>query len=396
MSKRAGIGFGATESEIIRSVGEGELSKRIGFLCLGFFAVVSLVSHQGARLRANVLLGRTILFFLAWAVLSLAWTEDFALTSRRLVLLLMLCLAAAAIARRFSLREIILLTFFCTSLFLLIGVSAELLFGTFHPFVPGYRFAGTEHPNGSGITCALLALSGLAAADIYSSRRVFFRVCAVVGLVFLILTASRTASASALLALVVYVSLVTSRRTKTVLILGLATACCIFVAVLGSELLPDLKSAVMFGRDDFSTDALNPRTHIWDEVIPYIERRPIFGYGYGGFWTLRHSVEVSDTQNWGVGAGHSAYLDCTLDLGLIGVATYSLILLGGVARSYNFYRASRAPVFVFSGSLLIFALMDGVLESVMLEGALVMFLSMTVLARLAFVCRLGETGMADG
>jgi exopolysaccharide production protein ExoQ len=396
MSKRASIGFGASEDEIITAVGDGQLSKRISFLFLGLFAVASLIRHRGAQLRANEPLGRTILFFLGWALLSLAWTEDPALTIRRLVVLLILCLAAVAMARRFSLREIAWLTFFCSILFLLIGVSAEVLLGQFHPFMHGYRFAGTEHPNNSGITCALLSLSGFAVADTDRSRRIFFRVCALLGLVFLVLSASRTASGSGLLALVVYLGLVTSRRTKTVLILGLATTCCILAAVLGSALIPELKHAAMYGRDDFSTDALNPRTHIWDEVGAYIQRRPILGYGYGGFWTLRHSVEVSDTQNWGVGAGHSAYLDCTLDLGVIGLTAYVLILLGGVARSYNFYRASRAPVFVFAGSLLIFCMMDGVLESVELQGTLVMFLSMTVLARLAFVCRLEAPGIADG
>ncbi len=170
-----------------------------------------------------------MLFFAGWAVLSLAWAEDTALTFRRLVVFAILCLAAAAIARRYSLREIVLLTFFCSILFLLIGVSAEILLGTFRPFAPGYRFAGTLHPNHQGINCALLLLSGVAAADTEKRGRMLFRACALLGLVFLILTASRTTFAAAMLALALYLAAVSSRWAKTALGLGLGIAFCVLL-----------------------------------------------------------------------------------------------------------------------------------------------------------------------
>src|ERR1035437_4113392 len=141
MSKRGTIAFNATEGEILTVVNEGQLSKQIAFVCLGLFSVVSLYRHRGERLRLEGCLGWSLLFFLGWASLSLAWTGDPALTLRRLIFLLMVTLGAVATARRFPLRDIIMLTFFCSALFLLTGVVAELLLGTFQPFMPGYRFA---------------------------------------------------------------------------------------------------------------------------------------------------------------------------------------------------------------------------------------------------------------
>jgi O-antigen ligase len=326
-----------------------------------------------------------MLFFGGWAVLSLAWADDTALTFRRLVIFAILCLAAAAIARRFWLHEIVLLMFVCTALFLLIGVSAEIALGTFQPFTPDYRFAGTLHPNHQGINCALLVLSGVAAADTEKRRRVLFRALALLGLVFLVLTASRTAFAAGMLALAVYWVKESSRAAKVAVSFGLGVVFCLLLLWFRADALgPALRNAALLGRVQ-SADSFDGRTSIWGDVGHYIRQRPIIGWGYGGFWNERHLSEISDIEGWGVGGGHSSYVDCLVDLGLVGLAAYIFILLGGVAQSFANHRASRDPAFAFSGAFLIFCLADGLLESAMLEGTFLMFFSMTALIRLAFV-----------
>lgn len=376
--------FNPTEDDLIAGVLAGSLSRRIAFLALGLLAVAGLMSLRGVRLRINGSLGRIILFFAGWTVLSVAWAEDPALTSRRLVVFAILCLSAAAIARQYSLRQIVLLTFFCSILFLLIGVSAEIALGTFRPFMPGYRFAGTLHPNHQGINCALLLLSGLAAADTEKRGRPLFRACALLGLIFLILTASRTSFAAILLAVAAYLAAVSSRRAKTALGLGLGIASCALLLVLGNALLPGFKNAVMLGRDDSTVDSFNGRSEVWEEVGYYIHRRPTFGYGWGGFWTEAHITEISATQKWGVGEAHSAYLDCALSLGLVGLVAYVFALLVGVGRSFVLHRASQNSTFAFAGAFLIFCLADGLLESAPVGSASLIFLVAAVLIHLGF------------
>jgi O-antigen ligase len=384
LSKRGPEAFNA--SPVGAAVTEGSLSRRIVFLSLGLFGVASLVRRRGARLQINSQLGRIMVFFAGWAVLSLVWAEDTALTLRRLVVFAILCIAAAAIARTCSLREIVLLTFFCSALFLVIGMSAEIALGTFRPFAPGYRFAGTQHWTYQGINCALLLLSGVAAGDIEKRRRMLFRACALLGLIFLILTATRGAFAAAFLALSVYLIAVCSGRAKIILAPVLGIVFCAVVLIFGNTLLADVKSAVMLGRDDSTVDSFTGRTAIWEDCRKYIEERPVLGYGYGSFWNERHIAEISNLEDWEVAGGHSSYIDCLLDLGLVGLAAYFLVLLSGVGRSFALYRASHAHAFAFSAAFLIFCLADGLLESVMLEGTLLTFLSILALVRLGFVC----------
>jgi O-antigen ligase len=376
--------FNPSEDELIVALDAGSLSRRVALLALVLFAMASLHRHRGAPLRINGSLGRILLSYAGWAALSLTWAEDPALTFRRLAVLATLGLAAAAIARRFSLREIILLTFFCSVVFLFIGISAEIALGTFRPFTLGYRFAGTLHPNHQGINCALLLLSGVAAAHTEKRRRTVFRACALLGLVFLILTASRTAFASALLALAAYAATVSSRRAKTVLGLGLGIAFLGLLMVDGNLLLPQLKSAAMLGRDESTLDSFSGRTGIWREVGDYIRQRPALGYGYGGFWTERHIKRTSSTLRWGAAEAHSAYLECLLDLGLVGLAAYVFALLGGIARSFALYRASQTHAFAFCGAFLVFCVVNGLLESATVLSIILIFLIIAVLVHLGF------------
>jgi len=382
-SEKGPDNFNPSEDNIVTNVAEGSPVHRIALLSLGLFAIGSLVRHRtNGRLRIHGSLGWILMCFAAWALLSPMWAEDLALTIRRLAVFGILCIAAAAIARRFSLREIVLWTLFSSTLFLAIGFSAEVLLGTFRPFASGYRFAGTLDPNNQGVNCALLLLSGVAAADVEKRRRTLFRACALVGFAFLILTASRTSFAAALLSLAVYLGAVCSRATKIAMVYVLCMALCILLLVPG--LVPDFKSAILLGRDDSGIDSFHGRIGVWEEVGYYIHQRPILGYGYGGFWTPTHISAISDEEKWGVPNSHSAYLDCLLALGVVGLVAYILLLLAGIKRAFRFQKLSQNSAFAFCGALLVFCALDGLLESAIVNPSLLMFLSCVILASLAF------------
>jgi len=394
-SKRATEGFNPSADEVVAEVVAGSLYHRIGFLALGVFATVGLIRHRGAQLRINGLLGWIMLFFAGWALLSLVWAEDTNQTFRRLVTFAILCLAVVYIARRFSLREIVLWTLFTTGFYLLIGVSAEITLGTFQPFASGYRFAGTLLPNTQGINCALLLLAGVAAGDVEKHSRTLFRACALLGFVFLVLTASRTASAAGLLAVAVYMSAVCSRTTKIAMAYALSIAFCALLLVLGNAFTPHLKSALMLGKDDSTADSFSGRIGIWGDVRYYIYQRPLLGYGYGGFWTPTHLSTISSEEKQGVPNSHSAYLDYFLTLGAVGMVAYALLLMVGIGRAFRFYKLSQNSAFAFCGALLVFCALHGLLESAVVYPSHLMLLGAVVLTRLAFVCPPSATGIVN-
>ena len=261
-----------------------------------------------------------------------------------------------------------------------------MAYGTFHPFSSDYRFSGTLQPNDQGIECGLLVLSAVAAGHMTKRRRVLFGACALWGLFFLVLTGSRTALFSTLLGLAVYLAAVWSRSTKVVTVCGVSIAACSLVLLLGPGLTPGFKNAILLGRVEAgSVDSFSGRTLLWSAVDDYIGEHPILGYGYGGFWNVTHTNEISNKLEWGVPDAHSTYLECLLSLGAVGLTAYVLLLSGGIKRAFHFHSLSGNPAYAFCGAILAFALLDGFTESAVIEGALLTFLCMVVLVRLAFI-----------
>jgi exopolysaccharide production protein ExoQ len=213
-----------------------------------------------------------------------------------------------------------------------------------------------------------------------------FRACAALGFVFLMLTGSRTAFAAALVALAVYWAMIYPKTLRIAVPLGVAVVFCLLLVAPGEGLSSAVQDPFMLGRHDASGGSFNGRSDIWGVIGPYIGRHPILGYGYGGFWTERHIADLTAEQNWPMGSAHSAFLECMLSLGLVGLIAYVLVLLGAMGRSFVLYRSTRACGFAFTVAFLIFCAGDGFLESIIIDLALPAFLSMILLTKLAFAC----------
>lgn len=383
------VGFQSSEESMIGETIRGNLGHRVAFLMLGMFGLISLTRKSRNIFKINGSLGWIFIFFLAWASSSIFWAEDTALAFRRLVVLAMICLGTIAVIKRFSFRDIIWFAFFSTSFYLIIGLLAEFVLGTFRPFAPGYRFTGTLHPNQQGMNCALLFLAGIAAAQTAKHGRKLFLIFAIIGLLFLILTRSRAPFVSAILALFAYWSLVSpsSRKFKFILIGGFTFCLLLFLA--GDALFPALKQAILLGRvDHYNTFSLTGRIPLWNEVLEYVARRPLLGYGYGAFWTPIHIFEFSlRRQNWAISGACSSYLEIALSLGLVGMIAYILMFIVGIRRSFVYYKVHLDSGYVFLGVLLIFCVLDGLLESgfSITSPGLLTFLMWVALVHLGFL-----------
>ncbi len=111
----------------------------------------------------------------------------------------------------------------------------------------------------------------------------------------------------------------------------------------------------------FSRDAsLTGRTEIWAAMVPEIMKRPVWGYGWNGFFTNDWRGPARPVYLLGLGQvahAHNALLQYAANLGLVGAGLALLITLRLMirgARIVRFYRgASGLFPLVFSGYLLI-------------------------------------------
>jgi O-antigen ligase len=90
----------------------------------------------------------------------------------------------------------------------------------------------------------------------------------------------------------------------------------VVTVMVGGSTVGGLSSA--FGRNE----TLTGRTDIWARLLPFFEQHPIWGYGFGSFWTPMIQEDV-----FGLKEAHNGYLDVSLGLGVVGLLLTTMFLL---------------------------------------------------------------------
>ena len=138
---------------------EGSLQKQVALGTLGLIGLSILTISSDRLLQIKGPIGWICVAYLSWCAASCIWTDDFAISSRRVIGLWCEVLAGVAVAQRVSPRQFAWLVFACTLTWLGVGILAELSHGTFQPWQPGYRFNGVFYPNIMAGNCLLLIVS---------------------------------------------------------------------------------------------------------------------------------------------------------------------------------------------------------------------------------------------
>lgn len=377
-----------SEDVLQKHAAEGNPKRQIGFLMVGAFGALGLMRRDRRPLQLNGGLGLLMLFFVAWMLLSLTWADEKALTFRRLVVIATLSVGALAVASRMEPRAMLFFVLFSSTVYLFAGIASEIAMGTFTPLTERYRFCGTIHPNNQGVNCSLIILSGIAAAQTERRWRWAYLGLAGFAFAFLILTGSRTSLASFLVTLAGYLVLVYSGSGKLAFgICALMTGGLAFAIGFNNSFARIVERVVLLGRTDQDLEgamALTGRIPLWQHLMEYAAARPIQGYGYGSFFTVRHIREISDKQGWPIAECHSVFLEVLMGLGLVGMTTYATIQLLGMARAAGYFRVTRDARFAFLGGLLLLGVIGGMAESTLLVPTMQTFVQFMTLAHFGF------------
>jgi O-antigen ligase len=377
---------------------EGSRRRQLGLIALACLGIWNIVKVSSPPVRPRGLLGVTVLFFLAWCGASLAWSDAPLVTMRKLVVLACLCVGALGVARSLSLRQVVHLTLFGTSLVLILGIVFELLLGTFRPLRPGYRFSGLTWPAFTAWSMCLLVLAVLALrhkSDTRSARAdapvpswhtrslIPLAGCA---LLMLLLTKTRASLGALMAAFLVYGWMTWPARHK---ILAGALSCMVIalaglmVEVSGHNLEGVFFNTTNLGRAE-SAEGVSGRAELWEDLFPYIRARPLTGYGYDTFWTPSRLSEVGESH-WGAPDAHNGFINLTLGIGLVGTGVYLFILIMAVKRAWCSYRVTANADYVFVCGTVVLVVVQILFVSTQLAPAFYSFVTLLVVARLGFI-----------
>ncbi len=355
-----------TADEMELAAGGGNAARRIMFLAIAGMGLWLFCQRTGSRWNVNWPLALAMGAYLTVSFGSYLWSSDPGLCLRRLIMFGCCVLAAAGIARRFTMRELCLLTVAMIGPLVAIGLAAEVSLGTFRPWSGEYRFSGSVHPNTQGMYLTVLGLAalGLARSPTERWRKAYWALFAAT-LILGLLTKSRTGNAATLLAIGTVFLLQTSVRFKLTAgaafgWLGLAALWALLVC--GFNPLTDFRDALLLGRAEQS-DTLSGRAFIWPLVTYYIGFRPWLGYGYESFWNPAHIDTISDELQWGLREAHNGYLEVLLSTGIVGLTCGIVaVLLALAAAIYGSVRHGD-PAYSLPLGMLVFGILSSGMES---------------------------------
>jgi exopolysaccharide production protein ExoQ len=361
-------------------------AKGLALSMIGLLGIWLATDRGSRRLCARGWLPALMVSYVAWSAASVFWSIDPGMSCRRLAVL-MFCMAGAfGFARRFRPRDVAVMAATIAGAYLLVGVCTELALGTFRPWSADYRFAGTVHPNTQGANLAVLCLASFCLARSATRDKGRFWALFATGLIFLLLTKSRTSCAGLAAALAVLWWVGASGQTRVMAVVGAALVVCATAlagSLVGGAVDDKVAEVAMLGRQDES-EALTGRIPLWSELANYIRARPLEGYGYEAFWTTGHIEAVSDEMEWPLREAHNAFIDGALSVGLIGVAAFLAIVTASLFRAAKAYRQTADAGFALTVCLLAFGLVDACLESGMMSPNLFTLIAGSGVVQLAF------------
>lgn len=377
--------FTSTADEMEMQAEGGNRVRRIVFGSLGMLGLVLSVSRPLPAMRIDSMLPICVIGFFLIAFASLAWSDSPSMTFRRIAVLACFSLGALGISKAFSLTDLMYLVVFVCSITLAIGVCCEVVLGTFRPWAPDYRFSGTVHPNTQGLYLTSLCLASYCLMRQGAAKRWMLPVF-LAGLLFLLLTKSRTSCAGLVLSLsVIWVLSAPKGLLPLLMVSGIwmMAALGLVVSFLTIDLSENVSNAVLLGREE-QAESLTGRLPIWEALAPYIQDRSLFGYGYDSFWVPSHVSAVSSELHWGIREAHSAYIDMVLSVGLVGAGCWLMVVLLTLIRALGSYYRTFQEGHAFLFGLLIFGLINAFTESGMIMPMFVPFVALVGIMHHAF------------
>jgi exopolysaccharide production protein ExoQ len=285
------------------------------------------------KLVSQRILLRPLLPYFVWAVASLAWSQDPAVSGRKLFSFVLTCAYAFYFAVRFPLRKQLSIVFISTSL--LAFASILLLLLSPQNAIDHSKHVGAWQGVFAGKNgCAATMAVGLAAALAYRASSFLQRTlkfCMIVLFLGIIAKSDSSGTVVAIAVLLISIPIVKLLTYAPRKFHGLILPAVLVLAAVATfaaiNYLPEILR--LLHRDA----TLSGRTRLWSGALQAIYKRPWLGYGYGAFWLALkgESANVAFVLKWTPPHAHNGFLDICLSLGLVGFAlfTYSLLCAGG-------------------------------------------------------------------
>jgi exopolysaccharide production protein ExoQ len=299
------------------------------------------------------------------ALISVSWSILPKHTFFKFSVLTIMLITSLGFGARFSLRELLTIFAVVCLLFAIVGVAAELSFGVFRPWRPLYRFTGSCHPNVLAIYGSMIAIISRQFMEKSDRRVVLTTLLLCIGLAIIYLTKSRTTLAATLVGIIACQVIMMRGSNRIMLVAsGFAVLAFLFFAsnMISQQTAGAMGNAAAMGRSE-DVNSLTGRLPLWEELLTWVSKRPMLGYGYMAFWDPERVEYLSETLKWEIPHAHNIPIDVMLDFGVIGLILFVVAVIAAVLECSRSYALTRKLEYAVLFGILINAIVNGMAES---------------------------------
>lgn len=357
------------------------LRTALAFFMLGGAGVICLAMRPLGQLSWQhpvIALGA---LFIAWCCFSLLWSENPEISVRKIGILVLMVVGAFGMAHQLELEDVCWVAVLTLGTYLGLGFLMELRYGTFRPWEGPYRFAGTVHPNDQGVMSSVLVLAA-ASAPWHTTGKLWLRNTLLgSGLAAAWISGSRTAVAALGASFIVAVLLRqrgTNRALAFAAAAGVVSLGAIVYGFANAGAVHSASDAAAMGRAG-EVSTLSGRLPLWDAVLHDAAKHPLVGYGYGGYWSVKRMLDISQQLGWHIPHCHNGYLELFVSVGAIGLVLYLTWAVASAATALLRFQGSNRPAELFLACLVVFGFVNAAAESKFPEssvGTYIMYMAM--------------------
>lgn len=216
-----------------------------------------------------------------------------------------------------------------------IGLFCSFLFALIIPtygIMPSGNWRGIyPHKNGLGEAMVMSFLTFYFRSISTKQYRTLFKICCLLSVLIILFAHSATSLISVMFIFTTAqgLKLISFKSKKRVFALLLLL---ILIAVFLSLIMINFNTILnVYDRDI----TLTGRTPLWADLWGFIQQRPWFGYGYGAFFSGSHRETdiIWKVHSWIPPHAHNGFVEMWLNIGLIGLAVFSINYVGCIFNS---------------------------------------------------------------
>ncbi|MEM7591803.1 MAG: O-antigen ligase family protein [Cyanobacteria bacterium P01_A01_bin.83] len=340
----------------------------ITFALLGFRLPVTL-----AFLKTNP----WILFLIGLAIFSVSWSTLPSLAFRKVVALIGSTSFALYLGSRFSFEEQLKLYGWTFGIALFVSFLFALVIPAYGIMPTGAWRGIYPHKNGLGESMFVSFLTFYFLSISRKDHQLLFKICCLLSVVIIVLGQSATALISVLFIFSTAqgLKLISLKSKKSVFLLLLFL---IFTILLIFSLMINLNALLgLYDRDI----TLTGRTPLWASLWEFIQLKPWLGYGYGTFFSNLHRETdiIWQIHDWIPPNSHNGYIHIWLNLGVIGLAVFSLGYFGCVFNSLFKYLISQETHMLWVFLLLLYTIFFNLTEVSFLSSGMLWIISLAAI-----------------